>query len=122
MNRIKELRKKKGISVKDLADKMGVSQSMLTNYENGGSMPRDNEIWEKLADYFGVTQANLMGLTRQPTDFTTDEFDTENIMPIELEVNTKDMLDLVLIIQKLDAEDIRKLYEFALTNFIITEN
>ena len=63
MNRIKELRKQKNITAKELADMLGISQSMLTNYENGSSTPRDNSIWEKLSEYFGVTVSYLMGLT-----------------------------------------------------------
>ena len=35
MNKIKELRKEKNITVAELAKELGISQSMLTNYENG---------------------------------------------------------------------------------------
>ena len=63
MNRIKELRKKRGMTVKDLADLLGISQSMLTNYENGSSTPRDNSVWENLSNFFNVSVSYLMGLT-----------------------------------------------------------
>lgn len=63
MNRIKELRKNKGVTVKELSEIIGISQSMLSNYENGNSEPRDKETWRKLADYFGVSVAYVMGLT-----------------------------------------------------------
>ena len=63
MNRIKELRKAKGVTVKELAETLGIAQSMLTNYENGSSTPRDQSVWEKLAEYFGVSVSYLMGLT-----------------------------------------------------------
>lgn len=33
MNKIKELRKEKNITVAELAKELGISQSMLTNYE-----------------------------------------------------------------------------------------
>lgn len=52
-NRIKMLRRARGITVKRLAVLVGVSQSMLTNYENGSSIPRDQEVWDRLAVYFG---------------------------------------------------------------------
>ncbi|MCJ0552226.1 helix-turn-helix transcriptional regulator, partial [Enterococcus cecorum] len=55
MNRIKELRKNKGVTVKELSEIIGISQSMLSNYENGNSEPRDKETWKKLADYFDVS-------------------------------------------------------------------
>ena len=46
---------------KRLAVLVGVSQSMLTNYENGSSIPRDQEVWDRLAVYFGVSVPYLMG-------------------------------------------------------------
>lgn len=60
-NRIKMLRRARGITVKRLAVLVGVSQSMLTNYENGSSIPRDQEVWDRLAVYFGVSVPYLMG-------------------------------------------------------------
>ena len=36
---------------------------MLTNYENDSSTPRDQSVWEKLAEYFGMSMSYLMGLT-----------------------------------------------------------
>ena len=54
MNKIKELRKEKNITVAELAKELGISQSMLTNYENGNGTPRDESIWEKLSQIFGV--------------------------------------------------------------------
>ena len=60
-NRIKMLRRAGGITVKRLAVLVGVSQSMLTNYENGSSIPRDQEVWDRLAVYFGVSVPYLMG-------------------------------------------------------------
>ena len=41
MNKIKELRKENNITVAELAKELGISQSMLTNYENGNGTPRD---------------------------------------------------------------------------------
>lgn len=67
MNRIKELRKNKGVTVKELSEIIGISQSMLSNYENGNSEPRDKETWQKLADYFGVSVAYIMGLSDYKT-------------------------------------------------------
>ena len=66
MNRIKELRQKKGLSVRKAAEEIGISQSMLSSYENGTRAPRDDETWVKLANYFGVSVSYLMGLTDRP--------------------------------------------------------
>ena len=65
MNRIKKLRKEKSMTVADLAKKIGISQSMLSNYENGNSQPRDQQIWKKLADTLGVDVGYLMGFSNQ---------------------------------------------------------
>lgn len=51
MNKIKELRKEKNITVAELAKELGISQSMLTNYENGNGTPRDESIWENYHRY-----------------------------------------------------------------------
>ena len=63
MNRIKELRKLVGMTAKELADILGISQSMLTNYENGSSTPREYSVWRKISDQFNVSISYLMGLT-----------------------------------------------------------
>lgn len=75
MNKIKQLRLEKGITVKDLAEKIGISQSMLSNYENGNSTPRNNETWKKLADFFEVDVAYLMGLSLTRTFSDRDTFE-----------------------------------------------
>ena len=67
MNRLKELRQEKGISLtklsKILEEKYGVSvsNSQLMYYEKEKSAPRNKQVWEKLADYFGVSEAYLLG-------------------------------------------------------------
>ena len=61
--RLKELRQEKGISLSKLSeileDKYGISAStsQLMYYEKGESEPRNKQVWEKLADYFGVSEA-----------------------------------------------------------------
>lgn len=85
MNRIKELRKNKGVTVKELSEIIGISQSMLSNYENGNSEPRDKETWKKLADYFDVSIPYLMGFenrisieTNNPEDLIEETKKTVN--------------------------------------------
>ena len=60
MNKIKELRKEKNITVAELAKELGISQSMLTNYENGNGTPRDESIWEKLSQIFVLLKLDLL--------------------------------------------------------------
>lgn len=63
MNRLKELRKEKGVSLKKLSTAIGVKDNTLSQYETGKRQPRDMEVWERLADYFEVTPEYLLGYT-----------------------------------------------------------
>lgn len=67
MNRLKELRKRRGLTLAELKDKIkdkqGVSfsTSQLSSYENGKRSPRNESAWEAIADYFGVSVGYLLG-------------------------------------------------------------
>ena len=60
MNRLKELRKEKGLSQKALANELGVHYRTLQNWENGESQIKPEKA-EKLANFFGVSIAHLLG-------------------------------------------------------------
>ena len=60
MNRLKELRLKRGLSQQELAKKVGISNQSISSYEKGVRKPKI-EAWEKSADYFGVSIAYLQG-------------------------------------------------------------
>ena len=126
MNRIKQLRKQKGITVKDLAEKLGIAQSMLTNYENGGSTPRNSAFWEELAEFFDVSVGYLMGVTEAlpgagaapentiPLRFVVLNMDSiEKIIqakkPIEVTVDTPETYALLANLAQLPDEEIAKL-------------
>ena len=74
MNRLKELRQEKGISLTKLSEileeKYGVSvsTSQLMYYEKGVTEPRNKRVWEKLADCFGVSEAYLLGYSSVKTE------------------------------------------------------
>ncbi|MBL1223905.1 helix-turn-helix domain-containing protein [Enterococcus sp. BWR-S5] len=117
MNRIKELRKARGATVKELGEKFNISQSMLTNYENGSSVPRNEQIWQELADYFNVSVPYLMGLTSKPSDYIESPFqdaDTfiKNIEPLEYTVNSWQEFQALLFLGILDKEDIESTVKF----------
>ena len=57
---IKELRALRGLSQKELADKLGISAQNLNNYESGQRNP-GNKILPALADALGVTASYLRG-------------------------------------------------------------
>lgn len=62
MQRIKELRKQQKISQKSLADKLGVSISTVSGYENGQRTPPVETV-KKMAAIFHVSVDYLVGAT-----------------------------------------------------------
>lgn len=59
-NRIKELRKEKNLTLKELGQKVGMANNTLSQYETGKREPKI-ETWNKLAEYFNVPTSYLMG-------------------------------------------------------------
>lgn len=60
MNRIKELREKRGLSQAQLAQKTGISSQSISKYEHGERNPKIKK-WQKLADFFNVSIPYLKG-------------------------------------------------------------
>lgn len=61
MNRLRKLRKQKGLTLMKVADETGLSETKLHRYETEKCEPK-KETWLKLADYYDVPVAYLMGL------------------------------------------------------------
>jgi HTH-type transcriptional regulator, competence development regulator len=57
---IAKLRKEKGLSQYELADRLGFSRGKLSNYEQGSRQP-DYDTLKKIADYFDVSIDHLLG-------------------------------------------------------------
>lgn len=72
MNRIKELRKEKNLTLKELGQKVGMAASAICRYETGKREPK-LETWNKLAEYFNVPTFYLMGLDRNDLKFPTKQ-------------------------------------------------
>lgn len=115
MNKIKELRKEKNITVAELAKELGISQSMLTNYENGNGTPRDESIWEKLSQIFGVSKSHVMGLT---TDIeTTQKTNRLKVVvdmsqPVSVHPKNQTELDILVKLDLIDSDDMEEVSEF----------
>lgn len=60
LNRLKELRKEKGLTQKNLSKEIGIPLRTIQNWENGESQIRPDKA-EKLADFFGVSVGYLLG-------------------------------------------------------------
>jgi len=59
-SRVKELREKSGLSMDQLAVKLGITKSRINMWENQGVIPRMNVLID-LANYFHVTTDYLLG-------------------------------------------------------------
>ncbi|WP_447584374.1 helix-turn-helix transcriptional regulator [Streptococcus pasteurianus] len=60
MNRLKELRKEKGLTQQGLADEIGITKRTYIYWEQGERQIKPDKA-EKLADFFGVSIAHLLG-------------------------------------------------------------
>lgn len=60
--RLKRLRMEKGITQKELADRLHISRSTIAGYESLGKEP-DGEKLCAMADFFGVSVDYLLGVT-----------------------------------------------------------
>lgn len=65
MNRLKELRKEKGLSQKAFSKDIGIPLRTLQSWENGESQIKQGKA-QQLADYFGVNTAYLLGFSDFP--------------------------------------------------------
>ncbi|WP_172357958.1 helix-turn-helix domain-containing protein, partial [Lactococcus insecticola] len=79
MKNIKSLRKEKGLTMKELAKILEVTEASISRWENGKTPPRFDKI-KKLSDYFGVSESYILGLS--------DERNQSNKAPI-FEVSDK---------------------------------
>ena len=61
MNRLRQVRKQKGLTLVKVAEDTGISIANLSRYESVDVEPR-RETWIKLADYYDVPVSYLMGL------------------------------------------------------------
>ena len=111
MNKIKELRKENNITVAELAKELGISQSMLTNYENGNGTPRDDSIWDRLSQLFGVSKSHVMGLTmvHRKKKFKAVVDMSE---PISIQVENQTDIDIFTKLHLLDDKDTNKVLDF----------
>ncbi|MCJ2166810.1 helix-turn-helix domain-containing protein [Leuconostoc citreum] len=89
-NRIKELRQKQNLTLKELSSRTGISDVNLSRYERGSVQPRE-QMWKKLADYFGVSVAELIGVD----DYMKGFVDSMNSFDASFEHELEQQLDVV---------------------------
>lgn len=106
-NRIREVRKSRGLTMKQLGKKIGVTESAISQYETDKRQP-DSVTLLKLSNLFDVSVDYLLGAAtdkkEQPTvsDELSDAVSMEllNMIRDASEAERRDMLDLLRIVQK----------------------
>lgn len=81
--RIRELRKKKGVTQEELAKIIGVERSSIGKYEGKQQIVPSDDVKIKLAEYFGVTLDYLCGVKAKENDdeeFRLDDIEKEIII------------------------------------------
>lgn len=115
MNRLKELRKKKGLSQQALANELGVHYRTLQNWENGESQIKPDKA-QRLAEHFGVSEAYLLGYSEYKSllditkDFLNNDSDSDNSPDyIELREEIKEREE------RLEPERLRRVNNYGLS-------
>lgn len=79
MNRIKELRKNKGITQIRLSTELGVTQETISAYENGKHYPSVENLI-KMSELFGASCDYILGLSDIKTIAASGEYSPEEII------------------------------------------
>ena len=93
--KIKKLRKEKGLTQKELAERLSINMSHLNRIENGKCQP-SIDMLKKFSEYFGISNDYLL---------SDEEFP-------EVHVENKSLLERVKLIDSLDQEDQKALMHF----------
>jgi Predicted transcriptional regulators len=80
--KLKTLRKEKGLTQLQLAERLGITKSVISAYESSSRYP-SYDVLISIARIFGVTTDYLLGLGKGRT------IDVTGLMPEELEVVSK---------------------------------
>jgi HTH-type transcriptional regulator, competence development regulator len=108
---IAKLRKEKGLSQYELADRLGFSRGKLSNYEQGSRQP-DYDTLKKIADYFEVTIDHLLG--REEVKTKEDSLEEVNKLVKEYGIEQFGFFDIEKWkdLSQEDIEEIKKHFEY----------
>ena len=113
MNRLKELRKQKGLTQQELADEISVSKITVLRWENEERQIKPEKA-QQLADYFGVSVGYLLGFSN---DVEKHPFEWDEISEISKPYLVKELEKR----KQERREELRVLRDFAKNNDL-TEN
>lgn len=97
-DRLRQLRIERNLTQAEIAKAIGVSSATIGNYEQGTREPRNNEMWQKLADYFNVSVDYLMN--KENASRVSEELLHENMLLRMENIRLKRKLELITGILK----------------------
>lgn len=113
----KQLRISSGLTQSEMADKLGISKSTISMYENGNREP-DFETLERIADFFNVDIDYLLGRTNKTTllpESVGRYYLNDETAKVAQEIfNNKELRALFSVTKDADPEDLRALHNMAL--------
>ncbi len=113
----KRLRLAGGLTQTEMAEKLGVSKSTISMYENGNREP-DFETLEKIADFFNVDIDYLLGRTEKtitlPETVGKYYLNEETAKAAQEIFENKELRALFDVQKDMDAEDLKALHNMAL--------
>ena len=96
MNRVKELCMRAGISQKQVAINVGVSQPSVSDWFNGRNNPSGERL-DKLADLLGVSRAVILGYDPMPGEVAQKgSSSAEQDAPYEIHILLRDNMSMSL--------------------------
>lgn len=119
------LRKESGLSQKEAAYKLGVSQALLSHYEKG-IRECGLEFLVRAADFYNVTCDFLLGRTASKTGFN-EAFDTKSDLPDDSTLSTQTVFRACAVIKEYEVqhnttdESFELLFAISLFNLIINK-
>ncbi len=119
-----KLRKDAGLSQKEAAHKLGISQALLSHYENG-IRECGLDFLMRAADFYNVTTDFLLGRTVSKTGFN-EAFDTDTDIPDDSKLSTQTVFRACALIKEYQAQNKADdsydlLFALSLFNFIINK-
>lgn len=121
--RLKQLRKAKKLTQKELGEIFGFSDSIITMYEKGAREP-SAETLINLAEYFGVSMDYLVGRTDNPKMqiIQTSFLDNEKEHTLEIEYEKENKEDMLTLKELEKLIDIVKKLGIDLNEIILNKN
>jgi transcriptional regulator with XRE-family HTH domain len=102
-NRLKDLRKDRRLTQKQLASKLFIDDTSISKYENDKAMP-ENELLQRIADFFEVSVDYLLGrdttFNNLKAPYQKDLFAGPS-KPVKSELNKKEKINIEKEAQKM---------------------